>query len=128
MINQEDIYKYIQGEDWTTLVDLLYDNKSDITSDTLLNSAARTFENEFLRKVSNYPVDNGEICENLETLYILDKGRFYTLDRGNHKKLIVELVKRKDLIEAYNYAKEYPDEDVCKQTIDNYEKTNSQKN
>ena len=68
MINQEDIFGYILNEEWSKILDILYKNKNEIKNDTLLQSASKTFENEFLKKVNTYDISQKEILENLETL------------------------------------------------------------
>ena len=124
MINQEEIFKAIQKEDWEFLITTLHKNKKDISTDPLLTLAAQTFISEFLSKVDSYPSNYSETVSNLEMLWVIDKGNYYKLKENDHKKLVCQIVKRKSdkLIEAYNYAKTYPEEKICKQVIENYEK------
>jgi len=124
MINQEEIFQAIQKEDWEFLVKTLHKNKKDITSDPLLKLAADTFITEFLNIARGYPNGHEDTLSNLEMLYLLDAGKYYKLNDNDHKKLICQIVQRKQdkLIEAYKYAKNYPDEEICKTIIDKYEK------
>ena len=119
--DQEDFYQLILKEQWTDILELLHTNKKIISSDPMLQNAAEIFEQEFFKKVSEYPIERKDIDENLETLLLLKAGRFYTLSSNNYKTLIIELVKRKPLKNAYDYAKEFPDEEICKTTINQYE-------
>lgn len=121
MINQEDIFGYILNEEWSKILDILYKNKNEIKNDTLLQSASKTFETEFLKKVNTYDISQKEILENLETLNILHFGNFFKLSDESLKTLTIELVKRKPLKEAYEYAKKYPNEEICKKIIKDYE-------
>jgi hypothetical protein len=127
MINQEDIFGYILNEEWSKILDILYKNKNEIKNDTLLQSASKTFETEFLKKVNTYDISQKEILENLETLNILHFGNFFKLSDESLKTLTIELVKRKPLKEAYEYAKKYPNEEICKKIIKDYE-NNLEKN
>ncbi|OJV35911.1 MAG: hypothetical protein BGO29_07395 [Bacteroidales bacterium 36-12] len=130
MINHEDIFQAIQREDWGFLTSVLHKNSKDIITDTLLSQAAKTFVSEFLRQIDKYPEDKLEITQNLETLWLLDKGRFYRLTDEELKIVTCQIVKRKrdKIIEAYNFAKEYPDELICKEVIELHEKNNTTKN
>lgn len=93
----------------------------------MLQQASAIFEQEFFKKVSNYPIDRKDISNNLDILYILNHGKFYKLSTDNYKKLIFELVKRKPLKEAVNYARDFPNEDICKTTIIEFEKLENEK-
>lgn len=121
MIDQEKLYQLIFKEQWTEILNLLSTYKNDISTDQMLQQAATIFEQEFFKKVSDYPVKRKDIEENLDTLYILHHGKFYKLSISNYKTLIIELVKRKPLNEAFNYAKDFPDEEICKTTIHKFE-------
>ena len=124
MLNQEDLFKAIQKENWDSLISILHKNKKLIASDSLLSLAARTFENEFLKKVKDYPNDKKEITNTLESLWLLHQGGYFKLTEDNHKQLVCEIVKRKNenLAEAYNFAKTYPKEEICKAIITEYER------
>lgn len=120
MISQEDLYQYLYNENWKEILDILYKEKENIKNDTLLTYASNIFVSEFLNKVANYSNDDKEILENLVTLNILHHGKFYLLSKEDHKKLIIEIVKRKPVEEAFNYAKNYPEDGYCKKVISEY--------
>ncbi len=120
MISQEDLYKYLLNENWKEILDILYNERENIKVDTLLTFASNTFVSEFLQKVEKYSIDQIDILEHLITLNILHHGRFYILTEEQHKKLTVEIAKRKPLDEAFNYAKNYPEDDFCKQIISDF--------
>jgi hypothetical protein len=124
MINQEEIFQAIQKQNWDYLISALHKNKKDIATDSLLTHAAKTFVSEFLRQVDTYPIDRTDIIENLETLWVIDKGKYYALTADEAKSVTCQIVKRKKdkLVEAYNYAKLYPDEPICIEVIETYEK------
>ena len=121
MLDQENLYQLIIKEQWTDILNLLYAHKTDITTDSMLRQAATIFEHEFFKKVKNYATSRKDIEDNLDTFYILNYGRFYNLSADNYKTLILELVKRKSLKEAVNYARQLPDEEICKDVITKFE-------
>lgn len=121
MLDQENLYQLIFKDQWTDILNLLYTHKADITTDTMLQQAAAIFEQEFFKKVKDYSLSRKDIEDNLDTLYILNHGKFYKLTAANYKILIIELVKRKSLNEAVNYARYFPDDEICKTTITRFE-------
>ncbi|MTG99103.1 TIR domain-containing protein [Myroides sp. BIT-d1] len=120
MINQEDLYQLLYNEQWTEILNLLYKEKQHIKNDVLLSFASKTFEAEFLNKVKNYDNSRIDITNNLSKLYLLHHGNFHQLTDENYKTLILEIVKRKPLEEAYQYAITFPDEDICKKIISDF--------
>jgi len=120
MLNQENIYRHIFNEEWTNILKLLYSFRNEISNDELLKQAATIFEQEFFKKVQNYSTARSDIEDNLDILYILNHGGFYKLSNENYKILIVELVKRKPLKEAFGYAMSFPEEQICKAKIEEY--------
>lgn len=115
--SQEDLYQLIFTEQWTDVVNFLHTHKKAIASDTMLKRAAAVFEQEFFKKVIDYPLQRKDIEEDLDLLYTLNFGKFYNLSDDNYKKLIVEMVKRKPPNEAIPYARIFPEEEVCKGVI-----------
>lgn len=107
--NQEEILKYIQEQNWKPVLRFLYSNKKDIASDTMLKFAARIFEAEFFRHLSKSEL-NFEL-ELLEDLYILHSGKFHELSDSNFKKLVKEIARKSDGIQAYNYARLFADDE-----------------
>ncbi len=125
MIDHEEIFQAVKGQNWNYLIGILHKNKNEILSDLLLTKAAQTFVTEFLSQVDSYPIDRIDITENLETLWTLDKGDFYKLSLYDLQFVTCQIVKRKwetNLGEAYNYANLYPSETICKIVIETYEK------
>lgn len=121
MLDQENLYQLIFKEQWTDILNLLYTHKKVISTDTLLRRAATIFEQQFFSKVSGYSFQRKDIEDNLDTLYILNHGNFYKLSAENYKTLNIEIVKRKPLNEAVNYARHFPDDEICKTTIAKFE-------
>ncbi|HZX58192.1 MAG TPA: hypothetical protein VFE54_05685, partial [Mucilaginibacter sp.] len=95
MLDQEYLYSLVYKEDWNAILKILLRDKNDIKTDAILKFAANIFETEFLRKAATYPIDQEGIINNLEDLFILHRGKFYTLSAENYKLLLKELGKRK---------------------------------
>lgn len=119
MLNQDEIYQRIFKERWTDILEILYEIRKEILNDGMLRQAAVIFEEEFFKQLGKYDLDRKDINDNLDILYILHHGKFYNLSNENYKTLILELVKRKPLEEAVNYARQFPEEDICKLTVKN---------
>ena len=121
MLDQENLYQLILKEQWTKILNLLYSHKKDISSDLMLQKAATIFEEEFFKKVNDYPINRKDVEHVLDKLYILHHGKFYQLSAENYKVLNIELTKRKPISEAINYAKQFPNEEISKITINKFE-------
>ena len=120
MMNQETLYQHLFKEEWKEIIDILYREKEKIMSDTLLSFAFKTFETEFLSKVKNYESSRVDVLELLETLFALHHGKFYYLSQENYKLLILEIVNRKTIQQAYGHATIFPNEEICKKVISEY--------
>jgi TIR domain len=121
MPSQEDLYQLIYYKQWKESLDILYRARENIKSDSLLNKAARTFETEFFSNLSNVDNLSIEVVESLELLYVLHHSKFFALSDANYKTLNIEIVKRKEVKQAYGYAKNFPNEEICKRVIAQYE-------
>lgn len=123
-IDYEQIYQLTFGKQWLELLDLVYKYSRIASTDELVMSAVRTFENEFFEEL-----DRGITKDNLETLleklFLLDKGKIYQLSKERSGRIVVELVKlykSKGLTkQAYDYAKFYPKNEICAEVISEYE-------
>ncbi|WP_422361042.1 toll/interleukin-1 receptor domain-containing protein [Reichenbachiella sp.] len=115
--SQEEILKQILDQNWKPVLEFLYSKKKEIATDILLRFAARTFETEFFRQITK---DGSTLeLELLEELFILHSGKFHELTETNYETLVVELAKKSDGIQAYNYANMFPENEECKQIIKN---------
>jgi hypothetical protein len=117
MLSQEKIYQYLYVENWAEILKILHEKGEEIEDDILLKSASKIFEIEFLSKIKGYDISRKDITDNLETLHALHLRNFYKLSDENYKTLILEIVKRKNLNDALFYAKFLPNEEICKNII-----------
>lgn len=114
-VNQEDILGLIQKEDWKPVLDFLYKHKKEIPNDPLLKYSTSIFESEFFGKISN---KNTTITfDNLQELFLLHNGKFFILTDENYKNLVCELARQSKGETSYNYAKLFPEEEICKKII-----------
>ncbi len=137
-IDYEQIYQLTFRKQWLELLELVYKYSRIASTDELVMNAVKNFEDEFFEELDRgTPKDNFEVL--LEKLFLLDKGKIYQLSKERSMRIVVELVKfynNKGLTtEAYDYAKFYPNNEVCAEVIKYYEElqptklvTHSQKN
>lgn len=123
--NQEYILSLIQKEAWKPVLDFLYKRKEAIPNDTLLQYSATIFESEFFSKISKE--DTSITFDNLQELFLLHNGKFFVLNNNNYKTLVRELAVQSKGETAYNYAKLFPEEEVCKDIINKYERAKPKK-
>ncbi len=114
MISQESLYALIFEKDWGAVLRFLYLHKSEIISDPLLLTAAKTFESEFFQHLNqNQSFDSIEL---LEDLYLLHSGKFYTLSTETYRELILAII-RVSPEKATTYASLLPLEPICAEII-----------
>lgn len=126
MIDYEHIYKLTFRKQWAELLELVYKNSQEASSDELVMGAVKTFEDEFFGELDK-GVKGDNVQPLLEKLFLLDKGRTYKLSEERLVKVIVNLVQichEKGLIEkAYSYAKFCPNNEICAEVIDRKEES-----
>ena len=115
MVNQEDILSLIQKEAWKPVLNFLYKHKKEIPTDSLLQYTTSVFESEFFEKMRK---DNTSITfDNLRELLLLHHGKFFVLNDDNYKELVCELARQSTDETSLNYAKLFPDEEICREII-----------
>ncbi|MBW4559221.1 MAG: DUF2726 domain-containing protein [Trichormus sp. ATA11-4-KO1] len=123
-IDYEQIYQLTFRKHWLELLEVVYKYSRIASTDELVMNAVKNFEDEFFEELDRgTPKDNFEVL--LEKLFLLDKGKIYQLSKERSMRIVVELVKfynNKGLTtEAYDYAKFYPNNEVCAEVIRYYE-------
>lgn len=124
-INQEKILAFILSENWKPVLDFLYKHRKEIKTDSLLQYSSEIFESEFFRKLDEKS-DSIEF-DDLQQLFLLHNGKFFILNEGNYKKLVIDLINQSSSETAYNYATLFPDDKYCKSIINNYKEKFPQK-
>lgn len=121
--NQEDIYQLLAKEEWASLLSFVWNNPSLIDSDPIIKHAVTTCESVFFSNLER-ETDKEKLISTLETFYVLQTEGKYHLAEDKFRIVIVELVKLwrgKDLKQAYSRAKNFPDDELCREVIKNYE-------
>ncbi len=116
MVNQEYILSLIQKEAWKPVLDFLYKHKKEIPTDSLLQYSTSIFESEFFQNIKKE--NSSIIFDNLQELFLLHNGKFYTLNENNYKELVCELARQSTGETSLNYAKLFPEEEICKEIIE----------
>nr|WP_321454022.1 DUF2726 domain-containing protein [uncultured Carboxylicivirga sp.] len=122
MINQEEIYKLLQSENWTRLIDIFHKRKDLIKSDLLLRQALETALNVITQKALDFE-KSVSFIDNLESLLMLKAGNFITLKEEQEEAITLAIIngKRENLPYCYQYAKSYPENEMCRDIIKEYE-------
>lgn len=93
-MTEDKIYRLLMQEDWEALIDFLHLEKEYIKEDTRLIYIAKLIEDEFVRKVKEYPIDRKDIKIVLEKFYQLDAGKFHKLSQENLEAVYEEMADR----------------------------------
>ncbi len=124
MINQEEIYKLLQSEDWKSLIDIFYERKDLIKKDSLLTQSIETTLSVITQKAIELE-ESPNFVDNLESILLLGAGKFITLKEEQKEAITLAIVngkKETNISYCYQYAKAYPDNEMCKAVIIEYEK------
>lgn len=123
MINQEDIYRELQNENWKALIDIFYNRKDIIKTDILLTQSLELTLQVITEKAKTFSTEDNFI-ESIEQILLLDAGKFIVLKPEQTEAIKLALVnaKQSNLVYAYNYAKHYPENALCKTIIEQFER------
>lgn len=128
-MNREVILKLMQKKDWVSLIKKFSDNQiyDSIQADEILPAIIKqSFVTELIS--GNSFAKDAAYSYYLEQFYILHKGpKFhFKLENSNFEKLIQKIVIEYNqsgrLVDAYKYATECPENEVCKEIIKEHEK------
>src|SRR5262249_24300521 len=123
-IDYEEIYKFTFHKNWAALLELVHKHAKEASSDEMVKSAVKTFENEFFAQLEagSNSQDNEPDFQKLFTLHV---GRIYQLRLERFKRVVIELVKTYQKTGqtylAYDGAKFYPEHELCAAIIKEYE-------
>ena len=111
-------------ENWDPVITWLYKNQQTIPKDDLLRFAAGIFAAEFFAKLPTYPLDQPNIGTYLATLWSLHRRQLYVLEPAHYRLLITQSALRnsQDPDRAYQFAREFPDDEACQAIIAAYER------
>lgn len=125
-MDYNDVLILIQKKEWQNLLSVLKDNQifDSLISDSIFRDLFHTY---FIKEILN-DVDNSKEDKILElaAIYNFHKSTSYkfSLPQDEHEKLIVKLV---EITGDYLYAKEYPDNPICKVIISQHLKEEEEK-
>lgn len=121
--NQEDIYRLLAEENWPALLSFVWENPRVIASDAIIKHAIDTCEMVFFSKLKT-ETDKEKLLSTLESFHILHTQNKYRLSDERFKIVTVELARLwrdKSLEQAYAHAKLFPEDELCKSVIKQYE-------
>jgi len=123
MINQEDIYKSLQQQNWDYLIEIFHKKKDLIKSEPILLHSLKIVLNEITTKAQELNIEEGFI-KNIERILLLDVMGNIKLEDNQKEAIVVALVnaKKENINYAYNRAKDYPNNPICKNIIVEFEK------
>lgn len=124
-LNLEEVYQLMAQGKWSDLITLLHQHHKEILADSSLENAFKVFESEFTRNFDELRKDEN-FEKNLRSLSLLHLGRMYKLSDGTISKVTIELAKlsyeKGNFEEAYDYAKRFPNDEICANIIEKHEK------
>lgn len=112
MIDQQELFMLIFEKKWDKIIKTIHKEKPVKGDDLLIGHALNEFENEFLRDAAAAE-DISLHLESLENLYLMHFGKIYEIENENFESLILELIRRKNDLDAYEYAVEFPENPTC---------------
>ena len=128
-MNREEILKLMQEKDWVPLIQKFKDNNiyTSIQEDSILKNI---IESNFVTELisGNSFKNDSAYSYYLQQFYLLHKGDkfLFKLKEDDFRKLIQKIVSEYKqsgkLNDAYNYAKEFPDMEICSGVIEEFEK------
>jgi|GEM_PF-1216509 len=122
-INHDDIYTYLFQENWELLIDIFHNNQDLINSDVQLTHSLEMVLTVVTNKAKELNSDIGFI-KNIERIISLDLMKKINLKTEQKEAIVVAYIsaKKEDLNYVYNYAKDYPNNKICKEIIKEFEK------
>ena len=121
--NQEDIYRLLAEENWPALLSFVWENPRVIASDPIIKHALDTCETVFFSRL-NAEIDKEKLLSTLESFHVLHTQNKYRLSDERFKIVTVELVRvwrDRNVEQAYSRAKLFPDDELCRSVIKQYE-------
>ena len=118
-LSYEQVYQLINQQKWSEIIRLAYDYSKIISSDEMLDNAFKIFESEFFRNNENL-----KAFKEISQLYLMHTLKAFQLQPDNFKKICVALTEisfnKGEIETAYNYARQFPEEEICAKAIKKY--------
>lgn len=131
-MNREEIIRLLQQKDWVSLIEKFKNNNvyERIEKDEILPKIIK--DNFVTELITGNSFANESAYEYyLQQFHMLHNGSNFKFRLGekDYEKLIQKIVSEHQqtnkLNEAYKYAQEFPDNEICKKTIDEFNKQQS---
>lgn len=121
--DQEEIYKLLAAENWPALLSFVWENPQIVASDVMIRHAVDMCETVFFSKLET-EADKEKLISTLESFYVLHTQGKYRLADDRFKILTIELVRLwrdRNLEQAYTRAQSFPNDELCRAVIRQYE-------
>ncbi len=126
-VDHEALFRLIYNQQWKAVLHHLYAHRTAISQEPLLTHAAATFVDAFLTTLAAHGPT--AFAEELETLFLLHAGDFYTLPPAPFERVIEALVTlhRSDAGAALSYARHCPANPVCAAVLEAHRQATPQR-
>lgn len=126
-LEREDIFQLLNAKQWKLLIDILSDNTKYkiIASDDILQHLINQYFIDELLGSDSFKEDVSYKYY-LQSLHQLQKSNKhdFKLSENNYKKVVIKIVQvEQNLEQAYNYAKNFPDDIACSAIILRYQES-----
>lgn len=124
LTDREPVFQLVNKKEWQKLIDIfrVNENYSFISNDPILKPLIDQYFIDELLGTSSMNNDPAYKYY-LQNFFMLHKGDkfLFKLSDANFKKLIVKIVEvEQELARAYDYAQLFPQEEICRQTIEKF--------
>ena len=124
-MDRETIFQLVQKREWMSIINIIKNDKDFefIQNDSILRQFIdKHFVSELIQNsTTDDKVTYKYFLRTFHTLHNSPNSKF-CLSADNHKSLILRIIETEDNNKnAYNYAKYYPEEELCKKVMAAYE-------
>lgn len=123
MLSQEIIYQHLQAKKYTTLISILHENGNKLNEDTTVDFAINIFMDEFFKCCREADKETlKELNHDLDILLMCHTQEKYFLKTEQLLQLVHLLYPRVAVEYLHPVAKDFPEDDICKEIIELFEK------
>lgn len=123
MLSQEIIYQHLQAKNYTAVISILHENGNKLNDDTTVDFAINLFMDEFFKYVKTADKETlKELNQDLDILLMCHTQEKYFLKTEQLLQLVYLLYPRVAVEYLHPVAKDFPEDDICKEIIESFEK------